>query len=79
MLRLIPETRKQKEDRLMKLPKRELVMLLCNSHEVMEQLREAYNNKPIPNAIPCDVCGNHPNTIITTQFGRYCQEHAKYI
>lgn len=27
----------------------------------------------------CDVCGNHPNPLIQTQFGRFCQLHARYI
>jgi len=27
----------------------------------------------------CDVCGCHPSVIITTSFGKFCQQHAKYI
>lgn len=29
--------------------------------------------------LKCDVCGNHPSVIIKTQFGQYCQLHAKYV
>lgn len=26
----------------------------------------------------CDVCGNHPHSLIFTDKGRYCSEHAKF-
>ena len=29
--------------------------------------------------IKCDACGCHPSVIITTQFGTFCQEHARYV
>jgi hypothetical protein len=29
--------------------------------------------------LKCDICGRHPNVIIITQFGTYCQEHARYV
>ena len=27
----------------------------------------------------CDVCGCHPNVIIRTEFGTFCQAHARYV
>jgi len=27
----------------------------------------------------CDVCGRHPSVIITTEIGRFCKEHARYV
>jgi hypothetical protein len=29
--------------------------------------------------IKCDVCGCYPSVIIKTQFGTFCQLHAKYV
>ena len=29
--------------------------------------------------IKCDACGCHPNVLIITEFGTFCQEHAKYV
>lgn len=29
--------------------------------------------------VACDCCGNHPSVIIRTPFGRFCQEHVRYI
>lgn len=83
MIKVIPETKKQKEQRLMMLSKKELVKLLCNSQELIRQISDAYNEKSaqqMSQKTPsCDVCGRHPNVIITTAFGRFCQEHAKLI
>ena len=27
----------------------------------------------------CDVCGCHPSVIIRTEFGTFCQAHARYV
>ena len=27
----------------------------------------------------CDVCGCHPNVIIRTEFGTFCQAHARHV
>ena len=27
----------------------------------------------------CDVCGCHPNVIIRTELGTFCQAHARYV
>lgn len=29
--------------------------------------------------LKCDKCGCHPNVIIRTQFGTFCQLHARYV
>ena len=29
--------------------------------------------------IRCDTCGCHPSVIVRTQFGTFCQQHARYI
>jgi len=34
--------------------------------------------KELKEDLKCDVCGFHPNVIITTSKGRFCQEHAQY-
>jgi hypothetical protein len=33
----------------------------------------------VDEGLKCDVCGNHPSIIITTQFGRFCELHARYV
>jgi len=39
---------------------------------------EINSNHPFNASSPCDVCGCHPNVIITTHKGTFCTEHAKY-
>lgn len=94
MLKTIQETKSEKLERYLKEPKRKLAEKLVNVHKNLQrilkerneyyEMLQAKNNDVQADVIKsdlasCDVCGNHPNIIITTQFGRYCQSHAKYV
>jgi DNA polymerase III epsilon subunit-like protein len=39
---------------------------------------EINSDSPFTVDTPCDVCGRHPNVIITTHKGTFCLEHAQY-
>lgn len=49
--------------------------------ELEEQVKKLSSNTVLADCIlrKCDVCGCHPSTIITTEFGTFCNAHAKYI
>lgn len=50
---------------------------LMNKPEQFEYQYELSNN--CSNILfTCDVCGSHPNTIVTTSKGTFCLKHAKY-
>ena len=45
---------------------------------------EAINQALLPDIsesclVKCDVCGCHPSVIIRTEFGTFCQAHARYV
>lgn len=50
---------------------------LASRSEEKEEISEELQ-KAVP-AMKCDVCGCHPSTIYTTQFGTFCKEHVRYI
>lgn len=87
MLRVKPEIVKDADFHYYnKFSKEELIQKLKNVNKalrdkIMEnsQLRAKENSLPINIDLSCDVCGNHPNTIFTTPFGRFCQQHARFI
>ena len=66
------QNRDEKIAEYMKLPKKAIVEMLLNCNELLE------SQTKIPERLKCDVCGCHPNTIITTSYGTFCVEHAIY-
>ena len=54
---------------------------VVEAHDELESQLKLY--KPLADEymndyLKCDICGNHPSTIIRTNKGTFCQEHAKY-
>jgi hypothetical protein len=72
---------------LSRLKEKEEVMLCEDKSSIIWQRREDDEKAKIINSQIlytqnpecCDVCGNHPSIIIRTQFGTFCQIHAKYV
>lgn len=83
MIKAKKQTPRERLAELMALPKEEIVDRLQAALESQKQLLEALNNRTLPSApmelAKCDTCGCHPSVIYTTQFGRFCQEHARFI
>ena len=56
--------------------------IIANAKEQTEPCKTEIATMSIPVAIPsivkCDACGCHPSVLIVTEFGTFCQEHAKY-
>lgn len=80
-MQIIEQTKEEKMAMYMKLPKKQLVEMLIESNRVLDTLAKTvkYNdNIEQSEPLACDICGNHPSSIIITQSGRYCHEHVKY-
>ena len=71
MIQAVEQTKEEKREMYRKLPIDDVIDMLITCNELIDANMGEIN--------ACDICGRHPNVIIKTQFGQYCQEHAKYV
>jgi hypothetical protein len=70
MYQIVEQTREEKIAMYMKMPKKHLVDMLINCNDIILTLTQAKN---YVSSLSCDKCGCHPNTIYTTNKGRFCE------
>jgi len=76
----IVKTDKEKLAMYMKCKKKELAEMLLNCNKHLDMQIKNYNSSDKSGIEPyCDVCKRRPITLIVTQFGTFCEEHAKYV
>ncbi len=56
----------------------EPMTLTLDVEEIAELMNEFAQQQPNVVKSVCDICGCSPSVIITTEFGTFCKEHARY-
>ena len=77
MIQIVEQTDEEKLAMYMKCTKKQLSEMLIQANKHLDDCTP-YVTYELPKE-KCDVCGYCPSTIITTQYGTFCQRHAIYV
>ena len=77
MIQIVEQTDEEKLAMYMKCTKKQLSEMLIQANKHLDELIPDITY--VAPTEKCDVCGYHPSTIITTQYGTFCQRHAIYV
>ena len=79
MIQVVEMTQDEKVKMYRALPKEKLIEMLIAANDAISVITPQASFGFPDERVKCDSCGCHPSSIIQTQFGQFCPQHAKYV